>query len=171
MQQYGKHNGGIVPASLAGHEPTGGDGGYALTMTNDKEGNNWSVQVWYQLDKPLKSSVKYVFKCMAKATAQYDWCSVFLQSTTAEDQNYNHGMGFTTEWKSTTMTITPDKDVYDKLTFNLGDFIGTLYLDNVSLKEEDSDVELIVNGDFETGETTGWNSWSGVEKIGEGYAE
>ena len=146
------------------------DGGYALHMTNaEKLENNWGAQVWYTLSEPMKNDVKYTFKCVAKATEQYDWCSVFLQSTTAGDQNYNHGMSFTTEWKETTMTITPDKDIYDKLTFNFGDIAGTLMLDNVSLTEEGSDVNLIPNGDFEDQKTTGWSSWTQLQSIGVGF--
>jgi hypothetical protein len=77
-------------------------------------------------------------------------------------------MGFTTEWKETVMTITPDKDIYDKLTFNFGDKAITLMLDNVTFTEEGSDVNLIQNGDFEDQKTTGWSSWTQLEKIGVG---
>lgn len=143
--------------------------GYALNMVNaEAQDANWKSQVWYTLAEPMKPGVTYTFKCMAKATEQYDWCSVFLQSTTTGDQNYNHGMSFTTEWKETVMTITPDKDIYDKLTFNFGDKAITLMIDNVTFTEEGSDVNLIQNGDFEDQKTTGWSSWSQLEKIGVG---
>ena len=147
-----------------------GDAGYGLHMTNTtKQDANWGSQVWYSLAEPMKAGVTYTFKCMAKATLQYDWCSVFLQSADGSVQNYNHGMGFTTEWKETVMTINPDKDVYQKLTFNFGDIEGTLMLDNVSLTEAGSDVNLIANGDFENQDKTGWMSWSQLESIGVGY--
>lgn len=144
---------------------------YALHMTNlAASENNWSAQVWYELDEPMKAGKKYTFKCKAAASEQYDWCSVFLQSTTTDDQNYSHGMAFTTEWKETKMEITPDKDVYDKLTFNFGDKAITLMLDDVSLTEAGSDVNLIANGDFENQLCEGWSSWSGLESVkgGEG---
>lgn len=168
MKQYGKNNGGVVPAHIVN---TSGSTGYALTMTNAEAGeNNWSVQCWYQLDEPLKANTDYEFKYVAKATSQYDWCSIFLQSSTTDDQNYNHGISFGTEWTAKTYIINAgDVATFDKLTFNLGDFAGTLYLDNVSLKEVGSDVELISNGDFETGTTDGWSSWTNVQGLGEGY--
>ena len=91
---------------------------YALHMANPTAGDaNWSAQVWYTLAEPMASGQEYTFKCKGAATEQYDWCSVFLQSTTTDDQNYSHGMSFSTEWKEITMTIKPDKDIYDKLTW------------------------------------------------------
>lgn len=147
-----------------------GETGYALHMTNaEKQDANWMAQVWYTLSEPLKPGVEYTFSCTAKATQQYDWCSIFLQSTTTGDQNYNHGMGFTTEWKETSITIVADKDIYDKLTFNFGDIEGTLMIDNVSLTEAGSTKNLIPNGDFENQDKTGWMSWTGLESIGVGY--
>lgn len=142
---------------------------YALHMANPTAGDaNWSAQVWYQLAEPMKSGKTYEFKCKAAASEQYDWCSVFLQSSTTDDQNYSHGMSFSTEWKEVTMTIKPDKDIYDKLTWCFGDKAITLMLDDVSFTEKGSDVNLIVGGDFENQSTEGWSSWSGLEKIGGG---
>jgi len=147
-----------------------GDAGSGLTIINtEKKDANWGAQVWYQLSEPMKSGKTYTFKCMAKATAQYDWCSVFLQSSTTGDQNYNHGMGFPTQWEERTMTIKPDKDIYDKLTWNFGDFVGTLYLDDVSFVEDGTSTNLIANGDFENQSKDGWASWSGFESLGVGY--
>jgi len=142
---------------------------YALHMANPTAGDaNWSAQVWYQLAEPMKSGKEYTFKCKGAATEQYDWCSVFLQSSTTDDQNYGHGMSFSTEWKEITMTVKPDKDVYDKLTWCFGDKAITLMLDDVTFTEKGSDVNLIVGGDFEAQSTEGWKSWSGLEKIGPG---
>lgn len=168
MKQYDKNNGGVVPAHIVN---TSGSTGYALTMTNDTVRDaNWSVQCWYQLDEPLKANTDYEFKYVAKATSQYNWCSIFLQSSTTDDMNFNHGLPFSTEWTANTLIINAgDVAAFDKLVFNLGDFVGTLYLDNVSLKEVGSDLELISNGDFETGTTDGWSSWTNVQGLGEGY--
>ena len=147
-----------------------GDAGSGLNIINtEMKDANWGAQVWYQLAKPMESGKTYTFKCMAKATAQYDWCSVFLQSSTTGDQNYNHGMGFPTQWEERTMTIKPDKDIYDKLTWNFGDFVGTLYLDDVSLVEDGTTANLIANGDFENQSKDGWASWVGFESVGVGY--
>ena len=142
---------------------------YAIHMTNPsvKEAN-WGAQVWYQLAEPLKSGKKYTLKCKAAASEQYDWCSIFLQSEDGSVQNYSHGMGFSTEWKEVKIEIKPDQDVYEKLTWNFGDKAITLMLDDVSLTESGSDVNLIANGDFENQSLEGWGSYAGYEKIGGG---
>jgi len=80
-------------------------------------------------------------------------------------------MNLFTEWTPTTITFAPDKDTYTKVTFNIGDFAGVVSIDNVSMKEVGTDVELIKNGDFENGSTVGWGSWTNAQGLGEGYAE
>lgn len=150
-------------------EPAGATG-YALTMTNTTVADSWSTQVWYTLEEPLKAGTEYIFSCVIKSTVVREWCSVLLQSADGGDQNFNHGMNLFTDWTPTVITFTPDKDTYTKITFNIGDFEGVVSIDNVSMKEKDTDVELIKNGDFESGLTTGWSSWSNAQGIGEGYA-
>ena len=151
-------------------EPAGA-AGYALTMTNETVGNAWDTQVWYTLDTPLKAGTQYEFKCVVKSTVARDWCSVLLQSADVADQNFNHGMTLFTEWTPTTILFTPDKDTYTKVTFNVGDFVGVVSIDNVSMKEVGSDVELIKNGNFDDGSLAGWGSWTNAQGLGEGYAE
>ena len=150
-------------------EPAGATG-YALTMTNTTVADSWSTQVWYTLEEPLKAGTEYIFSCVIKSTVVREWCSVLLQSADGLDQNFDHGMNLFTDWTPTVITFTPDKDNYTKITFNIGDFEGVVSIDNVSMKEKDTDVELIKNGDFESGLTTGWSSWSNAQGIGEGYA-
>ncbi len=148
-----------------------GPAGYALTMTNETAGNGWDTQVWYTLDAPLKAGAQYEFKCVVKSTVARDWCSVLLQSADGADQNFNHGMNLFTEWTPTTIVFSPDKDTYTKVTFNVGDFVGVVSIDNVSMKEVGSDVELIKNGNFDDGSLAGWGSWTNAQGLGEGYAE
>lgn len=121
---------------------------YCLEINNQMEGDKWTAQIRYQLNEPMK----------AKATSEHAFTPVFLQ---AEDgtQNYNHGLsGITTEWRKFIVIFTTDDLEYSSLLINVGDFVGTICLDNVSLKEIGSDVEMIRNGDFEEG-TDGWNWW------------
>ena len=142
---------------------------YAIHMVNPAAGDaNWSAQVWYQLAEPMKSGKTYTFKAKAAASEQYDWCSVFLQSSTTDDQNYNHGMSFSTEWKEVTMKVTPDKEDYDRLCWCFGDKAITLMLDDISFTEEGSDVNLITSCNFEDQSTEGWGSYGQYEKIGPG---
>ena len=143
---------------------------YALHMVNPAaQDANWKTQVWYDLAEPMKSGKTYTFKCKAAASEQYDWCSVFLQSTTVEgQQNYAHGMSFSTDWKEVTMTVKPDKEDYNRLCWCFGDKAITLMLDDITFTEEGSDVNLITNCNFEDQTTEGWASYGQYEKIGGG---
>ena len=125
---------------------------YHLALVNEAEpADNYSVQTWIALPEPLENGAQYTLSCRAKATAGY-WCSIFLQSSFDGKQNYNHGLYFGTEWADLTTTITSDSDVYDKLTFNFGDFKGTIEIDDVVLTKAGSDENLIANGTFENRE-------------------
>ena len=74
------------------------------------------------------------------------------------------------------MTMKADND-YERFTFNIGDFVGQIYIDKLSLKEVGTDIELVKNGDFEEGHTNGWNGWGSsstpyyLSEDGEGYTE
>lgn len=146
--------------------------GYCLQFTNtEKKANNYSSQAWYQFDTPLKEGVTYKFTAKAKATDTYS-SSIYLQSTSGGSQLYPGSVSFGKEWSDVTLNFTPSHGQADKLTFNFGDFVGTLYLDNVSLVESGDDKSLIPNGDFEAGNVDGWRSWSGYQSLspeGAGY--
>lgn len=150
-----------------------GKAGYCLTMTNGtKLDNNWSAQVWYNFSSPLKKGTTYTFKCMAKATSEYNE-SIFLQSSTGGEQGFPGGFNIGTQWEEATLNFTPSHDQIDRFTFNFGDFEGTIYIDNVSITESGDIQNLVDNGDFEGGHKNGWQSWSGYEalsKEGEGYS-
>jgi hypothetical protein len=59
----------------------------------------------------------------------------------------------TTDWTDVTSTFAVNGDVFDKITFNIGDFEGTIELDNVVLTKAGSDENLIANSTFEIKET------------------
>jgi hypothetical protein len=50
------------------------------------------------------------------------------------------------------------KEGNNELQIDLGHVAGEVYIENVSLKEKDTDVNLIANGDFEAPGTTGWSA-------------
>lgn len=158
----------MIQADAAG----GSGGGYCLNMTNSAPGTDvWSAQVWYNLSEPLKAGVEYSFTCMAKATDALN-IPIYLQSTTSGNQGYLPELVVSKEWNKSTVTFTPSEAIFDKFTFNFGTFNGTISIDNVELKEVGSDVNLMVNSDFEAGNINGWQSWNGYESLsalGEGY--
>lgn len=146
--------------------------GVCMVMSNDNLMDDiWNVQVIYNLSEPMKAGARYELKCVAKATSDYPWCRVFLAKD--DGQDYRYGMSFYKEWQEVTLVLEPEND-YNAIIFNIGDFVGQLYIDKLSLKEIGSDVELVSNGDFEEDNTYGWYGWGSstpyyLSENGEGY--
>lgn len=149
-------------------------GGYNLNLKNSTaQSDNWKAQAWYLFSTPLTQGTKYTFTCMIKGTSDYNE-SIFLQSSTSQTQGYPGGFPVTTEWKEVSLTFTPSDGTIDKFTFNFGNFVGTISIDNVKLTADGSSTNLIPNGDFEAtpANINGWTSWSGYQSLsadGDGY--
>jgi hypothetical protein len=77
----------------------------------------------------------------------------------------------TTNWTDGTVTIQTNGNDFDMITFNLGHFVGDIYLDDVSLKRNGNNTELMKNNDFETGNGAGWSTKGEgkFEIVPEGY--
>ena len=144
--------------------------GFCLTMTNtEKKDNNYGSQVWYQFATPLTEGKAYTFTAKVKATDVYN-CTIFLQSTSVGSQGYPGGFAIGTEWTDVSFAFTPGFDQVDKFTFNFGDFVGTIYIDNVVFSDGTS--EIFATG-FENQSIAGWTSWDGYQALsaeGEGYS-
>lgn len=139
-------------------------------MTNtEKKDNNYGSQVWYQFATPLTEGKAYTFTAKVKATDVYN-CTIFLQSTSVGSQGYPGGFAIGTEWTDVSFAFTPGFDQVDKFTFNFGDFVGTIYIDNVVFSDGTS--EIFATG-FENQSIAGWTSWDGYQALsaeGEGYS-
>ena len=144
--------------------------GFCLTMTNtEKKSNNWDSQVWYQFAAPLTEGKAYTFTAKAKATDAYN-CTIFTQSSSGGAQGYPGGVNIGTEWTNVSLTFTPGHGQVDKFTFNFGDFVGTIYVDDVVFSDGTS--EIYATG-FENQSIAGWTSWGGYQALsaeGEGYS-
>ena len=144
--------------------------GFCLTMTNsEKKNNNWDSQVWYQFASPLTEGKAYTFRAKVKATDTYN-CTIFTQSSSGGAQGYPGGLNIGTEWADVSLTFTPGHGQVDKFTFNFGDFVGTIYVDDVVFSDGTSD---IYTSSFENQSIEGWTSWSGYQGLsaeGEGYS-
>ena len=148
---------------------------YALKMSNETRRNNdYNAQVCYTLAQPMARNATYTFRCKVKATSNISSLTIFLQQSNGNTQKYDQNMqNITTNWKDGTVTINTNNNDFDMITFNIGQFVGDIYLDNVSLKRNGNDTELMKNNDFESGNGTGWST-KGEGKFGivpEGYVE
>lgn len=144
--------------------------GFCLTMTNtEKKNNNWDSQVWYQFASPLTEGKAYTFRAKVKATDTYN-CTIFTQSSSGGAQGYPGGLNIGAEWADVSLTFTPGHGQVDKFTFNFGDFVGTIYVDDVVFSDGTSD---IYTSSFENQSIEGWTSWNGYQGLsaeGEGYS-
>lgn len=147
-----------------GNEPT--DAGYAMELKNPRKQNLWEAQVVTKI-ATLSKGQKYVLTFVAKAS---DDCTLgtALQtfSGTYPSDNFPN-FNLTKKWKKITVSTDVTDDTRTHLLFNFGDFVGTIYLDNVTLCKEGSTKNMIDNADFESGNIDGWNGcWNGVASIG-----
>lgn len=148
---------------------------YALKMSNETRRNNdYNAQVCYTLAQPMARNATYTFRCKVKATSNISSLTIFLQQSNGNTQKYDQNMqNITTNWKDGTVTINTNNNDFDMITFNIGQFVGDIYLDNVSLKRNGNDTELMKNNDFESGNGTGWSTKGEgkFEIVPEGYVE
>lgn len=148
---------------------------YALKMSNETRRNNdYNAQVCYTLAQPMARNATYTFRCKVKATSNISSLTIFLQQSNGNEQKYDQSMSnITTNWTDGTITIQTDGRDFDMITFNLGHFVGDIYLDNVSLKRNGNNPELMKNNDFETGNGAGWSTKGEgkFEIVPEGYVE
>ncbi len=121
---------------------------YMVMSNAEAQSANWGSQVYTTLSKPLEKGKEYTLTCKAKASAEYG-CSVFLQSSTSNNQNYSPYLSFGTEWAEVSTTFTPDNADYDKITFNIGTLVGTVEIDDLVLTVKGSEENLLPNGNFE----------------------
>ena len=150
------------------------DGGNGLTAGQSAAQTNvWDAQVWYNLAAPLKSGVNYTLKFMARATSNYDGGIWFQDSTNAEGQEYGPVCNYTTQWAEKTFVFQVTGSAKNKIVFNFGEFAGNLMFDNMTLTEEGSTTNLIVNGDFEDTAVgiSNWQSYSTYQSKGPGVVE
>jgi len=160
----------------AGGGSGGGSGGYALYVNNpSKTDGYWGVQSLYQMSG-VEEGVTYELDLMVKGDAN----GVIRPELQSSDYSSN-GFGsiaVTTEWANHTLTVEAGRSDRDRFIISYGEFAGSLWIDNVSIRKVNSNgtkgESLIANGDFENGSSSGWGGWGNSVTIrlsleGEGY--
>ncbi|MDD6862766.1 MAG: sialate O-acetylesterase [Prevotella sp.] len=140
-----------------------------VTTTEAKE-NIWDWQMHYKLDAPLTVGKKYELKARVKGSGNGTlalWPIDTASSNTnqwggSNDVQYEQDYKFTTSWNTFTWNFSA-RFPLNELDFVFGQYGGSIFFDDVTLKEVGSDNELIVNGDFESTLTANWEkiSWQG----------
>ena len=144
---------------------------HALEVTTaEAKQNIWDWQMHYKLDAPLTVGKKYELKARIKGSGNGTlalWPIDTASSNTnqwggSNDVQYEKDYKFTTSWNTFTWNFSA-RFPLNELDFVFGQYGGSIFFDDVTLKEVGSDKELIVNGDFESTLTANWEkiSWQG----------
>lgn len=115
-----------------------------LVIKNAKAGGHWDAQLYFPAQ--LSKGKKYVFKMNAKATAPFD---LILWAAPGDADLGSISVG--TKWNEYKAEFTPS-DNYENFVFAAGKLGGELDIKSLSLCEEGSTNNLIVNGDIKGGE-------------------
>lgn len=127
-----------------------------LVINNKKPGGHWDAQLYFPAQ--LSQGKKYVFKMNAKATAPFE---LILWGAPGDA-----GLGsisVDTQWNEYTVNFTPSAN-YENFVFAAGKLGGELDIKSLSLCEEGSTNNLIVNGDIKGNEVPctkpySWHTW------------
>ena len=144
---------------------------HALEVTTaEAKENIWDWQMHYKRDAPLTVGKKYELKARVKGSGNGTlalWPIDTASSNTnqwggSNDVQYEQDYKFTTSWNTFTWNFSA-RFPLNELDFVFGQYGGSIFFDDVTLKEVGSDKELIVNGDFESTLTANWEkiSWQG----------
>ncbi len=111
-----------------------------LVIKNAVAGGHWDAQLYFPAQ--LSKGKKYVFKMNAKATAPFD---LILWAAPGDADLGSISVG--TQWNEYTVNFTPSGN-YENFVFAAGKLGGELDIKSLSLCEEGSTNNLIVNGDI-----------------------
>ena len=115
-----------------------------LVIKNKEAGGHWDAQLYFPAQ--LSQGKKYVFKMNAKATAPFD---LILWGAPGDADLGSISVG--TQWNEYTVKFTPTAN-YENFVFAVGKLGGELDIKSLSLCEEGSTNNLIVNGDIKGNE-------------------
>ena len=153
---------------------------YIKYTCGDPGANTWDKQAIYSLATPMEKGAKYTVAIDVKASAS---CELALWPIWDASDNKNQWGGSNDvqyleakvageDWATVEWTFDAAFPL-DKLQFVFGKHGGFIAFDNLVVKKDGSDENLVENGDFANPVTSGWtNNWNGpsFEIITEGSA-
>lgn len=123
-----------------------------LVIKNAEAGGHWDAQLYFPAQ--LSKGKKYVFKMNAKATAPFD---LILWAAPGDADLGSISVG--TQWNEYKAEFTPSAN-YENFVFAAGKLGGELDIKSLSLCEEGSTNNLIVNGDIKGDEVPCYKPYS-----------
>lgn len=133
--------GGWGGSSTRGQSPAGqgADGvGHSYWFTNPTAGNYWGAQVAYDISPALELNSAYKLDLKVKASTA-GTIRAELQSSSDYSSNSFGTFNLTTEWKEISLETTATKDDRNRFVISFGDYVGTVYIDDVTLRRVNPD--------------------------------
>ena len=141
-------------------------------VAGEPKDNVWDWEIYYDLDNVLEIGKQYTLTLRIKGSNP----GAFSFWPGMKDGSNNHyGFPECTSgegWIDNTIVFTPTSSI-DRLRFCFGKLGGDLYFDDVVLKADGSEANLLVNSSFDEDDISHWTtvSWMGlsygVEELGE----
>lgn len=141
-------------------------------VAGEPKDNVWEWEIYYDLDNVLEIGKQYTLTLRIKGSnpgAFSFWPGM------KDGSNTHYGFPECTSgegWIDNTIVFTPTSSI-DRLRFCFGKLGGDLYFDDVVLKADGSEANLLVNSSFDEDDISHWTtvSWMGlsygVEELGE----
>ncbi len=141
-------------------------------VAGEPKDNVWDWEIYYDLDNVLEIGKQYTLTLRIKGSnpgAFSFWPEM------KDGSNTHYGFPECTSgegWIDNTIVFTPTSSI-DRLRFCFGKLGGDLYFDDVVLKADGSEANLLVNSSFDEDDISHWTtvSWMGlsygVEELGE----
>lgn len=141
-------------------------------VADEPKDNVWDWEIYYDLDNVLEIGKQYTLTLRIKGSnpgAFSFWPGM------KDNSNTHYGFPECTSgegWIDNTIVFTPTSSI-DRLRFCFGKLGGDLYFDDVVLKADGSEANLLVNSSFDEDDISHWTtvSWMGlsygVEELGE----
>ncbi|ANE46166.1 hypothetical protein SY83_07660 [Paenibacillus swuensis] len=149
--------------SVTGNAGLSGNNALLLDVTNGSDAD-WKLQAG-QNGLTVQAGTTYTLSFKAKSSSNRS-IAVQLQQGNSPYTNYlNETVNLTTSAQTFNYTFVPStSDSATNLKFLFGGNSNDVYVDALSLTAGSGAVNLITNGDFESGNTNGWTSWGGTQQ-------
>lgn len=141
-------------------------------VAGEPKDNVWDWEIYYDLDNVLEIGKQYTLTLRIKGSNPGAF-SFWLGMKDGSNTHYGFPECTSGEgWIDNTIVFTPTSSI-DRLRFCFGKLGGDLYFDDVVLKADGSEANLLVNSSFDEDDISHWTtvSWMGlsygVEELGE----
>lgn len=102
-------------------------------MTNPSETNSWSAQAGYDFTTPLTEGTTYFLTMKIKGTVPGSIGAAFQKTEGYVGRGDFPSISITTDWEEVTVFTNCTGDGTDRFLLNYGKYVGTIYIDDLSI--------------------------------------